>query len=208
MFKEKHMKQNKTITRGMAALALALVFASCGGGAKAVPLDKLAAYLAKLPANTDTTPATVGIANVNISAEMSAINSAVEQGNRYVILDLSSCIANGNTIRGDSFPRAADMLFIRDNKLIKGVILPKSLTSIGWQAFLWCESLASVTIPASVTRIENSAFGECKSLTSVTFETGSAITEFNSAFDGDLRDKYLAGGAGTYTRSGKTWTKR
>jgi hypothetical protein len=81
--------------------------------------------------------------------------------------------------------------------------------------------LTSVTIPNSVTRIELSAFFNCSSLTSVTFAEGSAISEGNfgegavaygsyPAFPGDLRGKYLEGGAGTYTReAGRgTWTKK
>ncbi len=47
-------------------------------------------------------------------------------------------------------------------------IIPNSVTSIGDEAFSWCESLQSVTIPNSVTSIGNLAFEECESLQSVT----------------------------------------
>jgi hypothetical protein len=85
--------------------------------------------------------------------------------------------------------------------------------------FSGCSKLASVTIPASVTSIEFYAFPGCTSLTSVTFQ--GTITQANlhidafgsndeKGFPGDLRDKYLAGGIGTYTRSSgsSTWTKK
>ena len=42
------------------------------------------------------------------------------------------------------------------------------LTTIGYEAFAYCDSLTSVTIPESVTTIGNNAFYHCTSLTSVT----------------------------------------
>ena len=83
------------------------------------------------------------------------------------------------------------------------------LTKIDSMAFDGCVMIPSVTIPASVTSIGGAAFISCISLKSVTF--GGANTSF-SAQDfpegGDLFQKYKAGGAGTYTLSGKTWTKK
>ena len=45
------------------------------------------------------------------------------------------------------------------NESLTGIILPNSVTSIGWNAFAGCEYLQSITIPASVTSIEGDAFG-------------------------------------------------
>jgi hypothetical protein len=84
---------------------------------------------------------------------------------------------------------------------LKSVTIPDSVTSIEDNAFAYCTSLTSVTIPNSVTYIFDNAFGSCTSLTSVTFEGTISSYFANNAFNnlGDLHDKYLAGGPGTYT---------
>ena len=93
---------------------------------------------------------------------------------------------------------------------LTSVIIGNGVTSIGRAAFYGCTSLTSVTIPNSVTSIEQGAFYFCTSLTSVTFQGTIASNNFSYAFLGDLREKYLAGGIGTYTRAanGETWTKQ
>ena len=50
---------------------------------------------------------------------------------------------------------------------MKDVVIPNSVTSIGYYAFINCSSLISVTIPNSVTSIGSSAFSGCNGLTSV-----------------------------------------
>jgi len=96
---------------------------------------------------------------------------------------------------------------------LTSVSIPNSVTSIGAVVFSGCTSLTSVTIPDSVTSIEGDAFSDCTSLTSVKFEGTIASDNFRYAFDGDLRDKYLAGGIGTYTTTApvgydSVWTKQ
>ena len=48
------------------------------------------------------------------------------------------------------------------------ITIPYGVTSIGEDAFSWCNSLTSVTIPNGVTSIGDGAFRNCYSLTSVT----------------------------------------
>ena len=56
-----------------------------------------------------------------------------------------------------------------------------SVTSIGNEAFYWCDGLTSVTIPNSVTSIGDWAFSGCSGLTSVTI--GNSVTSIgNHAF--------------------------
>jgi len=73
--------------------------------------------------------------------------------------------------------------------------------------------LSGVTIPNSVTSIGGYAFFGCSSLASVRFEGLINLSYSSNPFDGDLRDKYLFGGIGTYTTtapmgSSSVWTKQ
>ena len=64
---------------------------------------------------------------------------------------------------------------------VKDLVIPNSVTSIGDDAFYWCDGLTSVTIPNSVTSIGERAFTHCYDLTSVTI--GSGVTSIGySAF--------------------------
>jgi len=87
-----------------------------------------------------------------------------------------------------------------------------NMTGIGADAFKDLANLIRITLPSTINSIGANAFNGCTNLISVTFRgtipSGSFDTNAFSGL-GDLRDKYLVGGAGTYTRQsgGTTWTK-
>jgi hypothetical protein len=96
----------------------------------------------------------------------------------------------------------------RFNDNITSVTIPNGVTSIGNGAFQGCDNLNSVTIPNSVTSIGTMAFEVGSRFTSVTFGGANIIFSVDEFTEGrDLLPKYKAGGAGTYTRNGGTWTK-
>lgn len=66
---------------------------------------------------------------------------------------------------------------------LQSIILPKSVTEIGYCAFKGCRELTSVEIPNSVTEIGSSAFKGCTGLTSV--KIPNSVTKIgSSAFEG------------------------
>ena len=55
-----------------------------------------------------------------------------------------------------------------NGELVKDLVIPNNVTSIGDYAFSGCSSLTSITIPNGVTSIGDYAFRDCSSLTSIT----------------------------------------
>ncbi|GAB6390773.1 MAG: leucine-rich repeat protein [Treponematales bacterium] len=164
----------KTITVTVTASKNSGSVESAAAGPVSATAASLASVLAGLPANTAGTPHTVPLAaGTNISgSDWAAITSAVQSSGRYVILDLSECSANGNTVTGAYNPSGNNFNIIQNNQYIKGVVLPSTLTSVGNYAFYGCSSLTSVTIRNGVTSIMDRAFSGCTGLTSVIIPAG------------------------------------
>jgi len=120
---------------------------------------------------------------------------------KFVKLDFSG--SSFTSIGADAFKGLTNLT---------GITLPSGVTSIGANAFDGCTNLTDITLPSGVTSIGANAFNGCTNLNSVTFNGTISSGNFSSTtpFPGDLRDKYLSGGAGTYTRTsgGTTWTKQ
>ncbi len=53
------------------------------------------------------------------------------------------------------------------NYTLKSIVLPRNITSIGYEAFMYCVSLNTIIIPTVVKTIDTSAFYGCSSLTSI-----------------------------------------
>ena len=68
-----------------------------------------------------------------------------------------------STVNGYPVTAIADNAF--KNSSVTSVVIPSTVTSIGWFAFYGCVSLSSVTLPDSVAVIHYAAFDGCPSLT-------------------------------------------
>jgi len=161
----------------------------------------------------------------SITLPVNASFVTIEEATFYDCTELTSItIPNSVTeIKGgyDVYGRIGRGAFTKCTSLAS-ITIPNSITSIGEYAFSDCTSLTSVTIPNSVKSIGNGAFDGCTRLGIVIFQ-GVIVADklgsnnnrgsFMSPFLGDLRDKYLAGGIGTYftylfVNNSSVWTKQ
>ncbi len=79
-------------------------------------------------------------------------------------------VEQGNTVY-DSRENSNAIIETSSNELMvgcKNTIIPNSVSSIGYYAFLYCTNLISIIIPDSVTTIGDYAFNGCSGLTSMT----------------------------------------
>ena len=127
-----------------------------------------------------------GLTSVTIGNSMTSISEfAFENCNSLTSVYYTGDIAGWCGIlfdgRGYANPMGyASNLYI-ENKIVIDLVIPNSVTSIGFDTFINCIGLTSVTIPDSVTSIGGNAFYGCSGLTSVTI--GSSVTSIgNTAF--------------------------
>jgi len=186
---------------------------SSGGGGKSInSAEELKKYLDSQPVNGPDKPIKVSM-TIN-DPMLWDVAEVIDDSSKYVSLNITGNVLT--TIPGGNYYIWWGRVPLGIETLV-GITIPDSVTSIGDIAFA-DSGLTSVTIPNSVTSIGRAAF-ICESLTSVTFQGkidsdklgGDSEEGWASPFDGDLREKYLTGGIGTYTRpngDSDTWTKK
>ena len=76
----------------------------------------------------------------------------------------------------------AHRLFLNGTE-VTNLVIPNSVTSIGYGAFYGCSGLTSITIPNSVTSIGRDAFRGCSGLTSVTIPNSVTSIDFETFRD-------------------------
>jgi len=188
------------------SIALVTVFtflaATCSGGVgKSLNSpEALKEYLDSQPANSPDKPIRVSM-GIN-DPMLRDVIGVIRKANKYISLNITGDALK--TINREAFESCTNLV---------SITIPSSVTSIKHAAFQDCKNLASVTIGSGVTSIESGAFYKCPSLTSVTFQ-GTILELDERAFWWiELRDKYLAGGIGTYKTTAPedykaVWTKQ
>jgi uncharacterized protein YjdB len=148
----------------------------------------LAVYLAKLPANTASSPHNISL-RVRTESESYFIREALQGApNKFVSIDLSNSTIT--RIPASTFYGCSSLISVSIPDNVTSIEInafwscanlasltfsaTSKITSIGDGAFTACASLASIIIPNSVTSISQMAFYDCTSLASVTI--GNSVT--------------------------------
>ena len=99
---------------------------------------------------------------------------------------------------------------------LESVVIPESVTSIGWSAFCYCSTITSVVIPDGVRKISNYAFYDCnlltvmvipKSVTSINGSAFSGCTSLKNISVSAINPNYKDIDGNVYTKDGKTLVK-
>jgi hypothetical protein len=201
------MKNKKMILGIAIILVIGLAMIACnksgsggssGGGGKSLNSpEALKEFLDSQPANSPDKPIKVSMA-IN-DPMLKNVADVIKSANKYVSLN----------IIGDALTSISYNVF-NGSKMLVGITIPNSVIEIEGGAFSNCTNLTKITIPKSVTGIiGGESFYRCNNLTSITFQ-GTISSDRLWGLPGDLKDKYIAGGVGTYTRSNDsdTWTKQ
>ena len=119
--------------------------------------------------------------SITIGSGVTSIGSSAFSGCRKLssvhITDLEAGCKISFLYNGSNPLTYAHHLYLKDTE-IKDLVIPNTVTSIGYNAFCDCSGLTSVNIPTSVTSIGYEAFIYCSGLTSVTI--GSGVTSIES----------------------------
>ncbi len=82
-----------------------------------------------------------------------------------------------------------------DGRPTGDVIIPRSITSVGYHVFYKAANMTSIVIPDTVTSLSESAFADCTSLTSISFPGSIEILpRYTCAGDTQLRSVALSNG--------------
>ena len=127
---------------------------------------------------------------LRVSGELSGAYS-VKEGTR-IICDcaFSGCDSLSEIVIPSSVTSIGYSAFFCCDSLSE-IVIPSSVTSIGKGAFSSCDSLSEIVIPSSVTSIGDHAFSGCDSLSEIVIPSG--VTSIgNYAFSGCSSLKYIS----------------
>ena len=109
------------------------------------------------------------LSSITIPASVTSIGEGALYALNSIVVDTGNI--NYASEDGILYNKAKTVL-ITAPKEINSVIVPASVTSIGYRAFENCNSLSSITLPVGLTSIGNYAFQNCNNLNNITLPVG------------------------------------
>ena len=169
----KYYKKDQTYTLTADADKRITSFNASGASGSSVASDKKSATV------------TIGSSNVTVTATLQTISGTTTDGLSWSLAQDGSGNYTRLTISGTGAMKVYDHekvggLWRTDAPWgygITSVTVGDGVTSIGTQAFIGCQSLATVTLGSSVTTIGNNAFDHCDALTQITLP--ASVTTLN-----------------------------
>ena len=162
------MKKKKLLTAlivgTLACLASATLFTACGG--------KKDGEISTPPvSSTEPSPEETPYYSEGLSYRLN--------NQSYTVYGLGLC-TDSDIVIPDTYnglPVTGIYSYAFDNETIESVVIPDSITSIGYGAFYSCDFLTEVTIPNSIISIEPFAFYNCDKLTEISIPDGVTSIE-------------------------------
>lgn len=105
------------------------------------------------------------------------------------------------TINGYTVTFIGATIPITNTQDYTGVVVPGTVTHIGWSAFQNCTSLVHVTIPGNLTQIGTAAFSGCTNLSAITFQGNAPNEILANAFQNVTATVYYPAGNETWTEA-------
>ena len=121
-----------------------------------------------------------GLTSVEIPSSVTSIDSnAFSDCNglkKVIVSDIAAwCGISFDNYKSNPLYYAMHLYSDADTEITQ-LVIPPSVTTIGYSAFYNCTGLTSVEIPSSVTKIRNIAFSGCTSLAKVTINSNAILS--------------------------------
>ena len=168
-----------TVVLCIMALCATVLFASCGESLENTPTETTAKIETKPITEPVTEPETEPTTSEGLEFTSNGDGTCYVSGigtctDTDIVVPEKSPAGDTVTAIGNGYVSGKYTGFYKCSK-ITSVVIPASVTSIGYYAFAGCSSLTSIDIPASVTSIKLGAFSSCSSLTSITVAEGNTV---------------------------------
>jgi len=151
------------------------------------------------------------LTSINIPASVTSIGyagnaeSSFSDCGNLTSIDVASENQNYSSVDGVLFNKNKTNLIRYPIGKTGNYVIPNGVVSIGWDAFMGCSGLYSVTIPNSVTSLGGSSFAFCENLTSIIIQNAIPPSVWRDTFSGVICGLIVPLGSAKTYRSLDVW---